>query len=119
MLENTNTAMAHVWMVTASSTRADQLNTGCDWLGLHLATTPTGVALYPISQALQEYPEMESLHARVHRMLAPHGGTVQILARLGHAAPVPPSPRGSPGNGCSAMPQTIRSWLPKATPTRC
>ena len=95
VLENTETAMGHVWTVTATNTRTDQLNAGRDWLRLHLATTPTGVAVHPISQALQEYPEMAPLHGRVHAMLAPEGGTVQMLARLGHAAPVPPSPRWS------------------------
>ena len=95
VLENTETAMGHVWTVTSTNTRADQLNAGRDWMRLHLATTPTGVAVHPISQALQEYPEMAPLHGRVHAMLAPEGGTVQMLARLGHAAPVPPSPRWS------------------------
>ena len=95
VLENTETAMAHVWLVTATNERADRLNAGRDWLRLHLATTPTGVAVHPIGQALQEYPEMASLYGRAHAMLAPEGGTVQMLARLGHAAPVPPSPRWS------------------------
>ena len=93
VLENTETAMAHVWMVSATNARTDQLNAGRDWMRLHLATTPTGVAIHPISQALQEYPEMAPSYGRVHALLAPEGGTVQMLARLGHAAPVPPSPR--------------------------
>ena len=95
VLANTETAMAHVWMVSATNTRTDQLNAGRDWMRLHLATTPTDVAIHPISQALQEYPEMVPSYRRAHDMLAPDGGTVQMLARLGHAAPVPPSPRWS------------------------
>ncbi len=95
VLENTDTAMAHVWTVSATNSRSDQLNAGRDWMRIHLATTPTGVALHPISQALQEYPEMVPYRQRVHEMLAPEGGTVQMLARLGYGEPVPPSPRWS------------------------
>ena len=52
-----------------------------------------GIGLHPLSQALQEFPEMAPWYAQVHRSLAPDGGTVQMLARLGYAATVPPSPR--------------------------
>ena len=95
VLANTETAMAHLWCVTATNTRVDQLNAGRDWMRIHLATTPTGVALHPISQALQEYPEMAEHYRRVHELLAPEGGTVQMLARLGYGESVPPSPRWS------------------------
>ncbi|MGI9463258.1 MAG: Acg family FMN-binding oxidoreductase, partial [Aestuariivirgaceae bacterium] len=47
----------------------------------------------PMSQALQEYDEMKSHFSRVHKMLAPEGGTIQMLARLGYGVTVPPSPR--------------------------
>lgn len=36
---------------------------------------------------------MAAHHARAHEMLAPEGGTVQMLSRLGHGPDVPPSPR--------------------------
>ena len=95
VLANTETAMAHLWTVSATNERADQLNAGRDWMRIHLATTPTGVALHPISQALQEYPEMAPHYRRAHELLAPEGGTVQMLARLGYGEAVPPSPRWS------------------------
>jgi hypothetical protein len=95
VLDNTKTAMAHLWVVTATNTRIDQLNAGRDWMRIHLATTPTGIGMQPLSQALQEYPEMQNHYRRVHDLLAPKGGTVQMLARLGYGESVAPSPRWS------------------------
>jgi hypothetical protein len=80
-------------IVTAANGRIDQIRTGRRWLRANLAATRAGLAFNPVSQALQEYPEMAALHERTHRLLAPDGGTVQMLARLGHAPPVPPAPR--------------------------
>ncbi len=93
VLENTTTAMGHVWQVTKGNTRIDQIAAGRDWLRLNLASTAEGVSMQPLSQALQEYDEMAALYSEVHTMLAPDGGTVQMLARLGYHAPVPASPR--------------------------
>ncbi len=90
---NTDTAMGHVWLTTASNTRADQLACGADWLRVNLAATGAGLAFQPLSQALQEYPEMAGPYKTVHERLAPHGGTVQMLARIGYGPAVPPSPR--------------------------
>ncbi|MDP6343809.1 MAG: twin-arginine translocation pathway signal protein [Alphaproteobacteria bacterium] len=93
VLAQCDTAMGHIWLVTRANTRLDQLNAGRDWLRINLAATRAGVGTQPLSQALQEYPEMRALYDRCHQLLAPNGGTVQMLARLGYAAPVPPSPR--------------------------
>ena len=46
-----------------------------------------------MSQGLQEFPEMSTIHAELHQMLAPDGGTVQMLGRLGYGPDVPQSPR--------------------------
>ena len=91
--QNANTAMAHMWLVTRTNTRMDQINAGRDWLRLNLAATEIGIGTQPMSQCLQEFPEMEGLYRQVHAMLASDGGTVQMLARLGYGAAVPPSPR--------------------------
>ena len=45
------------------------------------------------ARRLQEYPEMAGPYAAIHRMLAPDGGTVQMLARVGYGPAVPASPR--------------------------
>lgn len=80
-------------IVTEANRRIDQILTGRRWLRANLAATGAGLAFHPVSQALQEYPEMAAVYDRTHRLLAPDGGTVQMLARLGHAPPVPPAPR--------------------------
>jgi hypothetical protein len=90
---NTDTAMGHVWLVTDGNSRADQIATGADWLRVNLAATAAGVAFQPLSQACQEYPEMAALYRELHGRLAPQGGTVQMLARIGYGPEVAPSPR--------------------------
>jgi hypothetical protein len=90
---NADTAMGHVWLVTPGNSRPDQIATGADWLRVNLAATAAGVAFQPLSQALQEYPEMAALYRDLHARLAPQGGTVQMLARIGYGPEVAPSPR--------------------------
>ena len=93
VLDNARTAMGHVWLITPGNTRDEQIMAGRDWLRLHLAATGLGLGLQPLSQALQEYPEMAGPHAEVHQRLAPGGGVVQMLARVGYGARPAPSPR--------------------------
>ena len=90
---NADTAMGHVWLVTDGNSRPEQIATGADWLRVNLAATAAGVAFQPLSQALQEYPEMAKLYTDLHARLAPKGGTVQMLARIGYGPEVAPSPR--------------------------
>ncbi len=90
---NMQTGMAHLWQVTPTNTRTDQIRAGQDWVRINLAGTALGIGMQPLSQALQEFPEMAPLHARAHEMLAPDGGTVQMWARLGYGPTVGPSPR--------------------------
>ncbi|WP_255449633.1 Acg family FMN-binding oxidoreductase [Shimia ponticola] len=93
VLANTDSAMAYVWITTATNTREDQIRTGANWVRVNLAATEQGLGLQPLSQPLQEYPEMADLYARTHERLAPTGGTVQMLCRLGYGPDVPASPR--------------------------
>jgi len=84
---------AYTVLTTSTNTRADQIEAGRRWLRLNLTTTALGLSLQPVSQALQEYPEMADLYAAAHAMLAPEGHTVQMLGRLGFGPDVPRSPR--------------------------
>jgi hypothetical protein len=86
-------APAMLSQVTATNTRADQIETGRRWLRLNLAATGAGLAVRPVSQALQEYPEMAAHRAAVQDLLAPEGGTVQMLSLLGYGARTPRTPR--------------------------
>ncbi|MEL6232868.1 MAG: twin-arginine translocation pathway signal protein [Pseudomonadota bacterium] len=84
---------AFIWLATPGNSRPDQIAAGRDWLRLNLATTAAGMALHPVSQALQEYPEMAELYDQAHALLAQPGETVQMLGRLGYAEPVSKTPR--------------------------
>ncbi|MGB5863376.1 MAG: twin-arginine translocation pathway signal protein, partial [Sulfitobacter sp.] len=84
VLENTQTAMGHLWMVTQGNSRHSQIAAGADWLRINLACTAEGLSFQPLSQALQEYPEMVGLYDETHQRLAREGGKVQMLARIGY-----------------------------------
>lgn len=96
MMERYLTAMAatpaFVWL-TSPAGRAAELAAGQNWLRLNLAATALGLGLHPVSQALQEFPEMRASYVEAHALLAPEGGVVQMLGRIGYAAAVPPTPR--------------------------
>ncbi|MBI1493171.1 Acg family FMN-binding oxidoreductase [Halocynthiibacter styelae] len=93
VLANTKSAMGHLWMVTQTNTRRDQIAAGADWLRVNLACTAEGLGFQPLSQALQEYPEMAELYGETHERLASEGGTVQMLSRIGYGPEIAVSPR--------------------------
>ncbi|MEM6634456.1 MAG: twin-arginine translocation pathway signal protein [Pseudomonadota bacterium] len=91
--ENAKTGMAYIWQVTSTNTRDEQIAAGRDWVRINLAASALGLGVQPMSQALQEFPEMASNYQMVHGLLAPEGGVVQMLGRLGYGPEVPQSPR--------------------------
>jgi hypothetical protein len=95
IMASADTAVAYVWLTTDTNTRVDQLNAGRDWLRINLMTTELGIGVHPMSQCLQEYPEMDNQFADMQQLLQVEGKTIQMLGRLGYAAPVPRSPRWS------------------------
>ena len=90
---NADPAMGHIWLLTETNTRVDQIIAGQNWVRVNLATTSLGLGLQPLSQVLQEYPEMDSAYQTIHNRLAPNDGTVQMLGRIGYGPQVAPSPR--------------------------
>ncbi len=76
-------AAALGWIVTASNQRLDQLATGRAYERLNLTATALGVAMHPMSQVLQEYPDMAELR-RPHRAnaLPPRDGGTGGAQRL-------------------------------------
>lgn len=85
---------AFVWLTTGANSRREQLAAGVSWVRLNLATTAMGLALHPVSQSLQEYPEMATLLKAVHiKVGAGPGERVQMLGRLGYGPETGPSPR--------------------------
>ena len=79
-------------LTTATNTRRDQLDAGRRLMRFYLKTTEMGLGVHPVSQALQEYPEMANEYALAHEMLASPGHTVQMLLRLGYG----PKPIATP-----------------------
>ncbi len=84
---------AYAVIATAGNAREDQIEAGRQWLRLNLTATQLGLAIHPVSQALQEFPEMAEHYATAHALLARDGETVQMLGRLGYGPATGPSPR--------------------------
>jgi hypothetical protein len=99
------TAMAHIWTVTSDNTRATQIAAGRDWLRLNLACRGRRAwGSIPLSQALQEYPEMAARSTTtVHARFAPGGrdGSNALPSRL----------RSRDRGRHHAGPSRPRSWM--------
>jgi hypothetical protein len=97
---NSRTAMGFVWL-SGKNGRSDQVRAGRAYVRLQLKATEMGLGVHPLSQALQEFPEMASHYARVHQLTlkrqapaSPGDETLQMFCRLGYTdKPVPATPR--------------------------
>ena len=89
------TTPAFFWLVTPGNDRKTQVNAGRAYVRAQLAATVQGLAMQPLSQALQEYPEQAGPYKRIHELLQAtrDSETVQMWARLGYAPAVQPAPR--------------------------
>jgi len=89
-----DSAGAFGWLVTLGNTRKDQLRVGADWVRLNLAATKLGLAMHPISQVLQEFPEMADLYNQFHELVEVEApARVQGLFRFGFAEYPKAAPR--------------------------
>ncbi|WP_181883685.1 Acg family FMN-binding oxidoreductase [Sphingorhabdus pulchriflava] len=94
MIESHNSASAILWIKTPGNSRADQLEAGRRYVRANLEATARGIAMHPMSQSLQEYPEMAAQYRVIHDTLgAAAGERIQMLARIGYAEPSGPAPR--------------------------
>ncbi|MBX3599084.1 MAG: nitroreductase family protein [Rubrivivax sp.] len=89
------TTPGFLWITSEGNARATQVDAGRAYLRVQLAGTALGLAMHPLQQALQEYPEQAAPYAAIHALLgAPRPThTVQMWARVGYAEPVGPAPR--------------------------
>ena len=85
-------APAIALVVTPANGRADQIAAGRQWLRLNLECTASGMALRPVSQALQEYAEVRADYEAVQGRFG-RGGTVQMLGLVGYGPAQPRTPR--------------------------
>jgi hypothetical protein len=88
------TARAYAWIVTAANDRRAQLAAGAAYVRACLKATELGVSMQPLSQALQEFPQMLPVLAEHKRALGrSESETVQMFFRLGRAQAIEPAPR--------------------------
>jgi hypothetical protein len=82
------------WMTTAVNDRAAQINTGVAYVRANLKAAELGLAIAPLSQALQEFPEMAGeMKAILAATGTPDGHTLQMFFRMGYADEAPATPR--------------------------
>jgi hypothetical protein len=82
---------AFMWVASQGDTHADALAAGRAYLRANLAATARGIGMHPVSQALQEFPEMAEHYAKLHGEIG--APKVQMLMRLGYGPRVEASPR--------------------------
>ena len=83
-----------VWIASADNSRAAQLSAGMAYARASLRAAALGLSMHPLSQSLQEYPEMAPLFADIHRVLdIQPPQRLQMLARVGIGPPVLPAAR--------------------------
>ncbi len=88
------TARGFVWITTPQNRRSDQILAGEAYGRLCLVAASQGLAMHPWSQGLQEYATQKPVYDALHKQLAPDGGRIQMLARIGYPkAKIPPAPR--------------------------
>lgn len=87
MIQSTRTELAHTpayaMILSASNSRTDQVRSGMVYSQLNLTASSLGLAVQPVSQALEEYPEMQKQYTDIHDKYAPDGQTIQMLVRVG------------------------------------
>lgn len=87
-------AMGYIWLTSPDNTRRSQLVAGREWVRINLRATQLGLAVHPLSQALQEYKEMTDLYTKLHEMIkVEQPSRIQMFARIGYGPKVEPSPR--------------------------
>ena len=78
-----NSSKAILMVATQGNSPDLQVRTGIPLQKLWMEVLSAGGSLLPLSQALQEYPEMEELRGAIHREVSQPGETVQMLLSLG------------------------------------
>ena len=89
-----DTARGFVWITTPQNRRSDQVLAGESYARLCLVAAAPGLAMHPWSQGLQEYATQKPVYDALHKELAPDGGRIQMLARIGYPkSTIRPAPR--------------------------
>jgi hypothetical protein len=86
-------------LVTPTNTMADWINTGRAYVRAQLEADALGLRLHPVSQSLQEFPQMNELRAQMSELVGVKPpAKLQMLVRVGRSHPPALSPRRELGN---------------------
>ena len=100
---HSNTAMGFVWLSTPTARhaangtmRSAEVSAGRAYMRLQLKATELGLQIHPMSQAPQEFAEMQPSYDEMHQRLMGKPATeetVQMFCRIGYCAPQQHTPR--------------------------
>jgi len=76
-------AIVIIMMISPDNSRATQVRMGMLYSHFQLTCQSRGYSMQPMSQALEEYPEMKSTYDKIYAEYAQPGETIQMLARVG------------------------------------
>ena len=82
------------WLISSANSRRQQIEAGRAYVRANLDATSRGLSMAPVSQALQEFPEMAPDYELARELLGARGEEcVQMLVRLGYGPQVAAAPR--------------------------
>ncbi len=85
---------AYALITSKGNSRKVQVESGVLYSRFLLTAADMGYAMQPLSQAIEEYPEMTGIYQEIHEEYAQEGETVQLLMRVGvPEKEVPPTMR--------------------------
>lgn len=88
-----HSAMGFAWITADENTRLSQIEAGRNWVRMNLAAQQAGLCIHPLSQILQEFPEMREPYEAIHGELGASDGVVHMFGRLGYTKFPAASPR--------------------------
>ena len=74
---------AYIIIKSKDNSRSSQVKSGMLYSRLIATAHTLGLATQPLSQALEEYPEMSEVYNEIHKDYGTDGATIQMLVRVG------------------------------------
>lgn len=86
-------------IVSSTNNRVQQFHAGVLYSKMQLKAGSLSLAIQPLTQSIEEYPEMMPTHNAIHKEMVNDGETIQMLFRIGKpTAQVPGSMRKDVGD---------------------
>ena len=75
-----------IYIKSDANTQSDWIKSGRLYARLNLAVTQLGLSLHPLSQVLQEYPEMKQIQSEFNTLLGvEEPSKIQMIVRIGRS----------------------------------